>query len=292
MVAAALPRLVFGLAVPESAVAFDTGVGTLIRWIGARAGLDLVRFQVPSYESLAQQMIDGALQIAWLPPIVFVQLERDGVVAPLVTSQRTAGAEYQSVLVVRRSSPITTLDGLRGASAAWVDPLSASGYVLPRLQLAAVGIDPRTVFGAERFFGSHGAAVRAVIDGKADVAATFGGIDAGPVSRRGWSDPPPPNTGLDGDGLRVLVAFGAIPVDVIAVRHDVPLRQRAPLANALVEACDDPLMSPIARRIFGVEAFTTDGFATYDGLRRTLDAAAARGLLDPMVAPSTSDPAR
>ena len=69
-----LTRLVFGLAVPESITPRDAGLGSLLRWLGNKAGVEIVRFQVPSYDALARQMRDGTIQVAWLPPIVFVRL--------------------------------------------------------------------------------------------------------------------------------------------------------------------------------------------------------------------------
>ncbi len=283
-------RLVFGLAVPETSSGPDAGVGTLIRWIGARAGIELVRFQVPSYEALARQMVEGALHVAWLPPIVFVRLEHEGVAAPLVVNRRrrTGVGGYQSVLVVPIASDIESLEDLRGKSIAWVDPLSASGYVLPRIQLAAHGIDPRTVFAEERFYGSHQAAVRALIDGSADVAATFAGLDdVGAVSRGGWTN----ETG-EYSALRVLATFGEIPADLIAVRNDIDPDLGKSLAAAFVDACSDPTMAPLVKRTFGVESFAPDSFASYDGLRRAIEAAASRGLMDLAVVNSTRMPTR
>src|SRR5262249_28186849 len=150
---------------------------------------------------------------------------------------------YQSVLLVRSSSPVVTLEALRGLSAAWVDPMSASGYVLPRLQLAALGLDPRTLFGVERFYGSHPPAVRALLDGAADVAATFVGVGDGVVSRRSWT-----NEVEAPSDLRVLATFGEIPADLIAVRHDMPNDARESLANAFRDIVNDDAMSQVARR--------------------------------------------
>jgi phosphate/phosphite/phosphonate ABC transporter binding protein len=281
-------RMVFGLAVPETHALQDVRVGSLIRWIGARAGVELVRFQVPSYEALARQMVDGALHVAWLPPIVFVRLEREGIALPLVTNQRGASRAYQCVLLVRRSSAIHSLEALRGASAAWVDPMSASGYVMPRLQLAAVGLDPRTLFGVERFYGSHTAAVAALIDGAADVAATFAAADpAGPPSIGSWRADPGVTS-----AVRVLTTFGEIPADLIAVRNDVDPASRAALAAAFSDACRDETMAPIAQRVFGVDGFEANGFEHYDGLRASLDAAADRGLLDVALIHSSRLPTR
>jgi phosphate/phosphite/phosphonate ABC transporter binding protein len=283
-------RLVFGLAVPESTMAPDAGVGTLIRWIGARANVDLVRFQVPSYEALARQMVEGSLHVAWLPPIVFVRLEHEGVAQPLVVNRRrrTGLGGYQAVLVVPMHSDIMSLEDLRGKNVAWVDPLSASGYVLPRIQLAAQGMDPRTTFGEERFYGSHEAAVRAIVEGTADVAATFAGLDdGGALSRGGWSN----ETG-EYSALRVLATFGEIPADLIAVRSDLDPDLAKALAAGFVDACADKVMAPLVKKTFGVESFAPDSFASYDGLRKAIDAAAARGLMELAVASSARMPTR
>ena len=42
---------------------------------------------------------------------------------------------------------------------------SAAGFVLPRVKLALLGVDPRTVFRTEKFHGSHRAALQALVDG-------------------------------------------------------------------------------------------------------------------------------
>jgi ABC-type phosphate/phosphonate transport system substrate-binding protein len=114
-----------------------------------------------------------------------------------------------------------------------------------------------------------------VIDGNADVAATFAGLDgAGAVVRGGWSTEEPD------EELRVLATFGAIPADLIAMRTDAPTDLRDALALALVSACTDPAMGSIAKRVFGIESFGLGGFQSYDRLRVAIDAAAMSGLLE------------
>ena len=99
------------------------------------------------------------------------------------------------------------MDKLQGARAAWVNPWSASGYVLARVALAARGIDPRTTFLEERFFGSRDAALRAVADGRFDVTATFAYFEGeNRIVRCGWDDIPAAAAKFD-----VLVRAGDIP---------------------------------------------------------------------------------
>src|SRR5258708_931375 len=107
---------------------------------------------VPTYAALEAALAAGEAQLAWLPPIL-----RDG------------ASEYCSVLFVRADSDVFTLSDLRGSTVAWVDLCSAAGYLLPRLHLVAEGLRLESLFGQERFLGSHDAVVRAVFDGTADV---------------------------------------------------------------------------------------------------------------------------
>jgi phosphate/phosphite/phosphonate ABC transporter binding protein len=268
-------RYVLGLVPSSGLPATDDGRNQLTQWLGERSGEYVVRREVQSYDELARLMLAGTIDLAWLPPLVYLELERRGGAEPLVTSRRAGQTEYSCVLVVRQSSSIQTLEHLRGSRAAWVDPLSASGYVYPRIQLAALGLDPRALFLHEGFFGSHAASLRAVADGTADVAATFATHDgAGVISRGGWSELSPMG------GLRVLWKLGTLPMDLVAVRPDVPLSVRGPLARAFADACADDRMRGVARRIFGVDEFCPEGFASYDGLRASVFAALEAGLID------------
>jgi len=86
---------------------------------------------------------------------------------------------YQSQILVRTDSGITDLNGLKGKKFAFVDTLSASGYVYPTLTIKnKTGQDPKTFFAANGiiFAGGHPQAALAVYNKQVDGAATF--IDA------------------------------------------------------------------------------------------------------------------
>ena len=67
-------------------------------------------------------------------------------VTPIGSILRDGKSAYEAALVVRADSNVRTIDSLRGTRAGWVDPWSAAGFVLPRVKLALLGIDPRNVF--------------------------------------------------------------------------------------------------------------------------------------------------
>jgi phosphate/phosphite/phosphonate ABC transporter binding protein len=259
-------RHVFGLATQGRPTA---ELETLLAWVSERANTLLVHEATASYEALADKMGDGEVDIAWLPPLVFVRLEGMGLVAPLVTNLRAGRSSYQSVIVVPADAPAKCLEDLRGKRAAWVDPLSAAGYVLPHGHIQAEVGDPKAFFGEERFWGSHTAALEALRKGEADVAATYGAAGTDERLQQQSLDP----------SLRVLATFGGIPADVIAARVGLAQDLRLRVANAFVLAGEDDAMRPVARSVFGVEAFCVGSAASYAGLHPSLRAALASGLL-------------
>ena len=268
-------RIVFGLVVstPGSDLAELSGrVDRLTKMIGAHVGLEVTRFDAPTYEALATEVREGRVDVAWLPPIVFVRLA--DAVTPLGSIVRGGKTAYEAALVVRADSRIRTIDGLRGSRAGWVDPWSAAGFVLPRVKLALLGVDPRSVFRTETFHGSHRAAMNALEEGACDVAGTYAQADeAGNVVAGAWSE-------VDGAEVRVLATFGAIPPDVIAVRAELAAESRVKVLEALRAACTEESTRKILREIFNGDELREGLASGYESLRSALDMATARGLFD------------
>ena len=269
-------RCVFGLASMQGVDSARRPLAELVTWLGQRAEVALSTKFLGSYTKLAQGVRAGALDVAWLPPVIYVALQRGAVVEPLVSNHRAGQAAFHGVLLVRTSTRVHSLDGLRGMRAAWVDPCSASGYVIPRIEMAAMGVDPREAFAEEVFAGSHDAAVRAVVEGDADVAATFARVDgAGNVTAGSWSQIPDARS-----RVRVLWTFGAIPSDVIAARAEYPAALRERLTEAFVAATRDPVIAPIAQRLFGVEEFRRGHMRSYASFRRAIEQASEGSIID------------
>ena len=269
-------RCAFGLATVQSVETARQPLSAFVTWVGARAEIAISTKAIASYATLARRVREGAIDVAWLPPVLYVALERDGIVTPLASNHRAGQSAFHGVLLVRTTAPLHTLDGLRGLKVAWVDPYSASGYVMPRIQLALLGIDPRKAFVEEVFTGSHDAAVRAVVEGTADVAATFARVDgAGNVTAGSWSQVPEARS-----RVRVLWTFGAIPSDVIAARASYPAGLGERIAEAFVASTNDRAIAPVARRLFGVEEFRRGHMQSYASLRRAIEKASASSLID------------
>ena len=80
----------------------------------------------------------------------------------LVTQENDGSTSYVAVMYTRADSGITSLEQMKGRALAWSDPNSASGYLIPRAEFRAIGIDPEAgkYFGRTGFAGGHEQAIR------------------------------------------------------------------------------------------------------------------------------------
>jgi phosphate/phosphite/phosphonate ABC transporter binding protein len=265
----------FGYVAPHPSETRRAQFAEFVLAVGGRAGLDLAVVEAENYEELAASLRRGAADIAWLPPIPFIALERHDLVTPLAVQRERGRPEFHAVLVVRTASAIRTPADLSGRRAAWVDPYSASGYVVPRIQLHRLGVDPRTAFTEERFFRSHAAVVEAVLDRAADFGATYAGLDAtGALVRGPWLDLP------RAQEVRTLVTFPSIPGDVLAVRRGLAKGPRERLARALVLTARDPKDRALVRALFGRDDVQPWARRGYDEFRKLVALASKEGLLE------------
>src|SRR4051812_34400680 len=166
-------ELAFALTWQRNTEPVGAAVTDLLRWLSVRVGRTIVPRVAIAYDELNPMFEKGEVDLGWLPPLSFLRLRQKGLARTLLVNQRHGTQAFNAVLAVRSGSRHYSLDRLQGARAAWVDPYSASGYVLSRVELAGRGIDPRTTFGEERFLGSHDAAARAVLEGRSDIVGTF-----------------------------------------------------------------------------------------------------------------------
>jgi phosphonate transport system substrate-binding protein len=209
-----------------------------------------------TYGGLADEMKTGKVHVAWAPPLLAIDLERAGSARVALCSKRAGRVDYQTALFVPKDAAVTEPEHVKGKRIAWVAKESAAGYIFPRLKLASIGIDPETSFAEESFRRTHEAVVRAVLEGNADVGATYvsHGED-GEVVSAGWLE-----AGTPTDAIRVVLTAGPIPADVIAFASSL----EAPLADKLGEGLRTLGKSDSIRALLNADGFEPAGAAHFD----------------------------
>src|SRR6266576_3632699 len=144
-----------------------------------------LRFNVTvmtSYAAQVEAMCSGSVDMGFFAPLQMTLLLSKGCGSPVLAALRkddtaALATTYKSQILVSVASGITDINGLKGKKFAFVDPLSASGYVYPTLVVKnKTGQEPKTFFSSTIFAGGHPQAALAVYQGTVDGAATF--IDA------------------------------------------------------------------------------------------------------------------
>jgi len=220
-----------------------------------------------SYDKLVNRMKEGDVQIAWAPPLVAIELERETQARIRLCSRRAGRLDYMSALFTSRSSAVKTPTDLQGKRVAWVARESSAGYVVPRLQLTALGLDVEKLFSEETFRRTHEAVVRAVMAGESDVGATFAsfrGDEREPITA-GWLE-----AGFKQEDVRVLAVAGPIPSDVIAMSSSLAEDTAREISSALHN-----LGQPM-KLLLNAEAFDEPNASHFDELRRLVDTAKNR----------------
>jgi phosphate/phosphite/phosphonate ABC transporter binding protein len=270
--------IVFGLPPSLSHQRHPNLPDAIATYLSKQIGSKVTAYQALSYDDLSTRVASGDLHAAWLPPALYVELERTVGLRAIAAAQRGGGVGYHAAFFTRIDSDIATIEDIPGHSVGWVDPGSASGYVFPRLQLAAYGIDPTVAFQEEVFLRSHDAVVRAVVDRAVDVGATFVHLDPDEprkVLRAGWL-PGPADT--DATNIRWLDPFGPLPPDVVASTLLVPEPLAKWLSKAFLAIHEVPEVCTAAQRQFGTGRFVAVESGAYQILRRAMDMAEGQGV--------------
>ena len=238
--------------------------------LGAATGADVSAHELPHYRDLLDRMHSGQVDLAWMPPVVALRATARGRTVPIALPVRGGSAYYSTALFTRPDSPIRSLADLGGARAAWVDRQSAAGYLVIRASLRQRGVDVDHIFSMETFYGTHPAVAQAVIDGIADVGASFVHLDPrrSKPRRAGWGDA----------AMRMLATAGPIPGDVITATIRMPVSTIRAVQRALVNTPSEELLAATAA-LFGAEGFveaTSDHLDPMSDLLNQLDDAPTR----------------
>jgi phosphonate transport system substrate-binding protein len=190
--------------------------------------------------------------------------EKYGVQARM-TVLRHGSADYKSQFIVRKDSTINSLADLNQKKIAFVDPASASGYLLPLKTLKDQKVQPKE----KVFAGKHDNVVTMVYNKQVEAGATF------------WS--PKDKEGIQDarrlvltqfpdveDKIKILDLTQSIPNDPIVFRRDMPEEMKVKIEEAFIKFIGTPEGRDAFKKIYGVDGIKKSSDRDYDGVRSML----------------------
>ena len=236
---------------------------TLAQMLSERTDLVVKANVGTDFSSVREAMCADQAHIGWLNTFNYVLAnEQCGVDAALATS-RFGATTYAGQIIVRADSGITTLEDLKGKVMCWVDPASTSGYIIPRIMLAAEGINPDTDFSQTIEAGSHNNVVTQVYNGDCDAGATFS--DARTNIEEEFPDVL--------DQVVVLATTSDIPNDSVAFIKDFPADMRTKIVAALLDISASPEGQEALNTLYNIESLVESSDSFYDVFRADLSRA-------------------
>jgi len=277
---------------PSADVARITASGNAIA--SALASATGLRWKVTvptSYAAEIESVCAGQTDIAAIASLQMTLLLDKQCGTPILASLRKdekgqLATTYNSQILVQTASGINDLNGLKGKSFAFVDPISASGYLFPALLVKTkTGQDPKTFFSSTIFAGGHDKAALAVYRGDVAGAATFNDVRT--------------NAGMPADIMqktKVIDAAGPIPNDGVAVGKNFPADLREQVTKALIDYCASDAGKTQCKSLFswdGLQRVTADFYnPVRDAARLAGIDVAAEAAKTPAPPPPTPSPSK
>ncbi len=186
-----------------------------------------VRAEVAAnYGELERHLNEATVDLAWCPAAVCARLTR---ATALFSVVREGVSSYRSALIARREDRLNLLQ-LDGKRAAWVDPLSAGGYLLADALLKSRGLESERVFASQAFLGTHRAVALAVLQNDADVGSIHGVHDNALEAMMRWY------VGQNGDRLETIAVSERCRNDALVLSSRLPSALTAQLIEIASKA--------------------------------------------------------
>ncbi len=202
------------------------------QYISGKLGLN-VKFTVLSrYPHIITRFKKRKLDGAFFGIYTAVIAEESLDIEPLARSVNKDGkATARGYVFVRKNSGIKSVKDLHGKRAAFVDQVTATGYMYALSYLKENGIgDISRFFSDITFTGSHDSTVYTVLSGHADFGVAKGRI----FDALGEKDP------LIKSNLKILARSVELPDNTLFVRKSLPLKIKLKIQQILLDMNKDP----------------------------------------------------
>ncbi|ACM22144.1 ABC transporter, periplasmic substrate-binding protein [Geotalea daltonii FRC-32] len=157
-----------GMITPKEGLAYYR---EFLEYLGRQIGQPVEYVDAEDYAEINRKLETGELEAAFVCSGPYVDGKEKFGLEFIAAPQAYGEKVYYSYFIVPSKSQVTSLDGLKGKSFAFTDPLSNSGKLVPEYTLARMGTTPERFFSKISYSGSHDKSIKAVSEGLVDGAA-------------------------------------------------------------------------------------------------------------------------
>jgi phosphonate transport system substrate-binding protein len=242
----------------------SAGAQSVADLLHAKTGLFFRTFVATDYVGVIEAMKANPpkAQMSSLATAAYILAADQKVAQAALVSVRNGSAFYKGMIITRPETGIRSIADLKGKTFARVDPLSASGWIIPSLMIKAAGLDLDSdirVLDA----GSHPAVVTAVYTGQADAGACF--VDARTLIQKDHGDVM--------EKVIIVQESSNIPNDGVQFSPSVPQALRDEIVDALLSVMATPEGKTAISTAYQWTALEKHDDTFYDSFRQVLQAA-------------------
>jgi len=231
--------------------------------LAKKVGIPVKVYMPTDYLGVVEALRNRTADMAFVHPAGYVFANREAKAQIVAVDVWHGKTSYTSRFYVRKDSGITSLEGLRGKTIAFVDPGSTSGYVYPMVMLIKKGLvtnrDPKTFFKDAMFAGTHEAALLALLNGSVDAVASF---DLAPQQYLKETEKV--------ERLSHVAETEPIPEAGMCVRDGLDPSLVKKLTESLM-AFNAPEYRPVLKDFYGIDGFAPAKDSDYNPVREAID---------------------
>jgi phosphonate transport system substrate-binding protein len=247
-----------------------TSTNKLIEILKAQTGYSFVTYTPSNYIVAVEAFGSNKADIGFLNTFSYILANsKYGAEAVLKIVRRNGDTTYGGQFITHVDSGIDSIQQLQGKRVAYVDPASASGYILPKAKLQQAGITPAQEVFAQR----HDNVVMMIYQRQVDAGAAY------------YSDPDR-KTGEIQDAIALVLkqypdakeklkSIGyteRIANDPVMFRKDFPREMQDKIVSALVMYANSPEGRKTMSGMYGIEGLLPCRNEDYEPLRQMLKA--------------------
>lgn len=253
----------------QNAETLEAKAKPLEKLLNERLGIPVKVSVSTDYNTIIEAMASKKVDVGFLPPTAYVLAKEKGAVEVALQAQRfgvndETGAPteelvdfYKAMFIVKKDSPIQTVEDLKGAKIAYQNVTSSAGYVWPAGLLLDKGIDPLKDVQPVTVKG-HDQGVLAVLNGDVDAAAIF--QDARNIVTKDYP--------TVFEETRVLAFTEPIPNDTISVRTDMNAEWVEKIKQAFIDIGKDEEGHAIIKEIYTHEGYVVSTDSNFETVRQ------------------------